>query len=106
MKYIKTFESNIKKIYKKGDLVFVTNHLDQFLLPYAKIISRFKHRPDKEPIDKYYVEILFPNTEHWSYYKDDDEHCTMIEDYLIIRKLSKKEIEELDLKTIANKYNL
>jgi hypothetical protein len=105
MKYIKTYE-NTKKIYRKNDIVLLKGNLESFLLPYAKIITRYKHRPDEVPIDKYYVEILFPNTEHWAYYEEQDVHSAIIEDYMISRKLTKEELQELDIKKIANKYNL
>lgn len=105
MKYIKTYE-NIKNIYRKGDFVLLYNEIGEFSLPYAKIIARYKHKPNKEPTDKYYVEILYPNTNHWSYNKNDEIHTAVINDYLIVKKLTKKEIEELELKMSANKYNL
>jgi len=110
MKHLKSFESIIrypfKKIYNKNDYVRVSNNIEEFELPYAKIISGYNHKSNEAPIDRYYVEILFPNTKHWSYSSNEDQHTAVIEDYLIVKKLSKKEIEEYELKSSANKYNL
>ena len=106
MKYIKTFE-NVKQIYNKNDFVLLANNIDEFLLPYAQIINRYKHnKPGEVPIDRYYVEILFPNTKNWAYDKTEEHHYCTIEDYLIIKKLTKKEIEDIKLKVSTTKYNL
>ena len=106
MKYLKTYES--KKIYNKGDIVLLISGsgLDQFLLPYAKIIRRNTGKPKDRYIDRYYVEILFPNTEHWSYFSSEDIHTTFIVNYSIIRKITKEEKEEIELKIKSDKYNL
>ena len=105
MKYIKAFENIIKTIYYKDDYVLLSN-VSECLLPYAKIIKRHKYKTGNYPIDRYLVEILFPNTNHWKYNMNDDIHDTFIEDYLIVRKLTRKEKEELKLKLKISKYNL
>jgi hypothetical protein len=102
MKHIKAYE-NIKTIYNKNDFVLLTNNIDEFLLPYAQIIRRNKHIYST---DTYFVEILFPNTKNWAYDPTEEYHYCTIEDYLIIKKLSKKEIEYIKLKLNADKYNL
>lgn len=106
MKYIKKYENLYKKIYNKGDIVRVANNIEEFSQPYAKIKTRYKHRPSEYPTDKYYVEILFPNTSYWAYDQTDEYHNTTLEDYLIVRKLTKKELKELELKIATDKYNL
>lgn len=105
MKYIKTYENNTKIIYRKNDFVKLKNDSDdEFAQPYAKIIRRNTYKDSY--FDTYLVEILYPNTEHWSYSKYEDEHQATIEEYRIARKLSKKEMEEIKLKIASDKYNL
>lgn len=105
MKHIKSYE-NTKTIFNKNDFVLLTNNIDEFLLPYAKIITKYKYKSTDAPIYRYQVEILFPNTKHWAYYPNEDSHTTVISEFLIIKKLSKKEIEYVKLKLNADKYNL
>jgi hypothetical protein len=106
MKYLKKFE-NIKKTYNKGDLVLLNYKSDtEFLLPFAKIIKRVNLKWNQHPIDRYYVEILFPNTKHWSYDKLDDIHAKYIVEYDIIQKTTLKEIEDFKMKIDTKKYNI
>jgi hypothetical protein len=105
MNYIKTYE-NYKKLYNKNDYVVLKKPLlDAFLLPYAKIIRKINYKKG-ETITRYYVEILYPNTEHWAYSKYDEQHTCTIEDYLISDRISKKEMEEIKLNIEQSKYNL
>jgi hypothetical protein len=108
MKYLKTYETLIKKIYKKNDLVKINNYIDSaFLLPFAKILRVDKPNTKKgDYIYRYYVEILFPNKNFWSYFESDEEHTTFVPDFLIVDKVSKKEIDEYLLKMNVNKYNI
>lgn len=107
MKHLKTYENVIKKIYKKGDIVLLNDYSDsEFELPYAKILRRDKGKAKDRFIDRYYVEILFPNTKHWLYFPNQKEHETFILEFRIIRKLTKEEKENLKLKINANKYNI
>lgn len=59
MKYIKTNESFYQNIYYKGDYVLLVSGISEWLYPYAKIIKRYKESKT------YYVELLYPNKEHW-----------------------------------------
>lgn len=105
MKHLKTYENN-KKIYKKNDIVLLKKNIDAFKYPYARILKRFPGKSKDRFLDKYHVEILYPNTNYWSYSDFDDIHETAILQYDIIRKLSKEDIENLDVEIKSKEYNL
>ena len=107
MKHIKTYESLIKNIYKKGDVVLLKSPIpSEFLTPYAKIIRRDAGKAKDRFIDRYYVEILDPNTKHWAYFEIEDIHTSFIEDYSILKKVTPKEYKEYLIKKDSEKYNL
>lgn len=109
MKHIKLFESLTGKIYRKNNIVLLSENstnIEEFELPYARIIERYKSRPDKEPIDRYYVEIIFPNKNFWAYDPSDEKPKTVIYEYHILRKLTPEEVKDMNLKLSAKKYNI
>ena len=113
MKYIKSYENKNnytpegKIIYNENDFVLLSEPNDgtEYVLPYAKIIKRFKYKQGSYPIDQYQMELLFPNKNHWKH-RFDDEHITTLPDYSIYRKLKPEELKNIKQKISTDKYNL
>ena len=103
MKYIKAFEKEGDK-FKIGTWVLleIDNDSPWTVYPYVKIINRestMSHNDeDEEPLNDYEVETFS--------LKNGKTETFWVDDFDIDRKLTNREIKDVQLKIDAMKYNL